>query len=60
VGRHREVQGANSARARGPAPYFHNGSAATLDDVIDFYESRFNLERTAQERSDLLAFLRVL
>jgi cytochrome c peroxidase len=42
------------------APYFHNGAAATLDDVIDFYATRFNLEFTARERSDLLAFLRAL
>jgi len=42
------------------APYFHNGSAATLEDVIDFYESRFNLGLSPQERSDLLAFLRAL
>ena len=32
------------------APYFHNGSAATLDEVIDFYESRFNIGLTARER----------
>jgi hypothetical protein len=42
------------------APYFHNGSAATLDDVINFYESRFHLVLTEQERSDLIAFLRAL
>jgi hypothetical protein len=42
------------------APYFHNGSAASLDDVIDFYESRFHLALTPQERSDLLAFLQAL
>ncbi len=42
------------------APYFHNGFAASLDEVIDFYESRFNLGLTAQERSDLIAFLRAL
>jgi hypothetical protein len=42
------------------APYFHNGSAATLDEVIDFYESRFDVGLTPQERSDLLAFLRAL
>jgi cytochrome c peroxidase len=29
-------------------PYFHNGSAATLEDVIDFYERRFQLGLTAQ------------
>ncbi|MGZ6141126.1 MAG: c-type cytochrome [Myxococcaceae bacterium] len=39
------------------APYFHNGSAATLEDVIRFYDERFALGFTARERSDLLAFL---
>lgn len=42
------------------APYFHNGFAATLDEVIDFYESRFNIGLTAEERADLLAFLQTL
>jgi hypothetical protein len=42
------------------APYFHNGFAATLDEVLDFYESRFNIGLTPQERADLLAFLRAL
>jgi len=41
------------------APYFHNGSAATLEEAIEFY-GRFNLGQTAQEKSDLLAFLRAL
>ncbi|HEY7293145.1 MAG TPA: hypothetical protein VH583_25135 [Vicinamibacterales bacterium] len=42
------------------APYFHNGSAASLDDVIDFYETRFNIGLTKRERSDLIAFLLAL
>jgi cytochrome c peroxidase len=42
------------------APYFHNGSAATLSDVLDFYDTRFNVGFTAQEKSDLIAFLRSL
>jgi cytochrome c peroxidase len=42
------------------APYFHNGAAATLDDVVAFYESRFHLALTSQERSDLVAFLQAL
>lgn len=42
------------------APYFHNGFAATLDDVVAFYTSRFSIAFTAQERSDLLMFLRSL
>lgn len=39
------------------APYFHNGSAATLLDVVHFYETRFGLVLTHQEESDLVAFL---
>jgi cytochrome c peroxidase len=42
------------------APYFHNGSAASLDAVLDFYESRFGLGLTVQQRADLLAFLNAL
>src|SRR5918912_843421 len=31
-------------RALAPrAPYFHNGSAATLDDVVTVYDTRFNI-----------------
>jgi len=42
------------------APYFHNGSAATLDDAIEFYDTRFGIGFTAQEKADLAAFLRAL
>src|SRR6266852_1234049 len=42
------------------APYFHNGSAQTLLDAVQFYESRFGLVLTPQEESDLVAFLSVL
>jgi cytochrome c peroxidase len=42
------------------APYFHNGSAATLSDVVDFYDTRFDIGFTAQEKSDLIAFLQSL
>lgn len=41
-------------------PYFHNGSALTLDDVVAFYDRRFNLGLTLQEKADLVAFLRAL
>jgi hypothetical protein len=41
-------------------PYFHNGFATTLADVVEFYNRRFNIGLTAQEKSDLLAFLRAL
>ena len=39
------------------APYFHNGSARTLLDVVRFYEKRFDLELSHREESDLVAFL---
>ena len=39
------------------APFFHNGSAQTLLDVVRFYETRFGLVLTPQEESDLVAFL---
>jgi len=42
------------------APYFHNGSAATLGDVVLFYDQRFNLGLTEQERADLVNFLQTL
>jgi hypothetical protein len=41
-------------------PYFHNGSAADLDAVVDFYDARFTLHLTPQEHADLVAFLRTL
>ena len=44
----------------GRAPYFHNGSAADLGAVIDFYDQRFGIGLTAQEHSDLVAFLKTL
>ncbi len=42
------------------APYFHNGSANSLGDVITFYDKRFNVGFTAQEKADLIAFLKTL
>ena len=42
------------------APYFHNGSAANLDQVIDFYDTRFHIGFTRSEKADLIAFLRTL
>ena len=41
-------------------PYFHNGSAMTLDDVVDFYDTRFAMGLDAQEKQDLVAFLKAL
>jgi cytochrome c peroxidase len=42
------------------APYFHNGSAATLLDVVNFYDQRFTIGFTDQEKEDLVNFLNTL
>lgn len=42
------------------APYFHNGSAETLMDVLNFYEAKFGIGFTPQEKADLVAFLGAL
>jgi hypothetical protein len=42
------------------APYFHNGVAATLRDVVEFYNTRFDIGLSAQDKADLVAFLRSL
>jgi cytochrome c peroxidase len=44
----------------GRAPFFHNGSAATLLDAVNFYNTRFNLNLSEQDRDDLVAFLKTL
>jgi hypothetical protein len=41
-------------------PYFHNGMAASLTDVVNFYDTRFNIGFSTQERRDLVAFLNAL
>jgi cytochrome c peroxidase len=42
------------------APYFHNGVAADLAAVVEFYNDRFAIKLTRQEKADLVAFLRTL
>jgi cytochrome c peroxidase len=42
------------------APYFHNGFAKDLWSVVDFYNTRFSIGLSKQEKSDLVAFLRSL
>ena len=44
----------------GRAPYFHNGSAPTLMDVVNFYDMRFNLHLSDKNKRDLTAFLGAL
>jgi cytochrome c peroxidase len=45
---------------RSPLSYFHNSFAADLDAAVDFYDTRFNIKFSRQEKSDLVAFLRSL
>jgi hypothetical protein len=42
------------------APYFSNGSAASLRELVDFYDRRFNIGFSEQEKEDLVNFLSVL
>jgi cytochrome c peroxidase len=42
------------------APYFHNGSATTLMDAVNFYDTRFSIGFTDQEKEDLVNFLKTL
>lgn len=39
------------------APYFHNGIAPMIEDVIRHYELHLGFVYTDQERADLVAFL---
>ena len=39
------------------APYFHGGNAATLVDLVNFYNTRFNIGLSAQDKNDLVNFL---
>jgi len=42
------------------APYFHNGSADTLLDAVNFYDQRFGIGFTEQQKTDLVNFLNAL
>ena len=42
------------------APYFHNGSAKDLREAVDFYDTRFGMGLSVDEKNDLVAFLRTL
>jgi cytochrome c peroxidase len=42
------------------APYFHNGSAATLSDAVNFYDQRFGIGFSERQKQDLINFLNTL
>lgn len=63
TGRWRDIGKFKGPILRGLAarpPYFHNGMAATIEDVIDFYDNRFGIGFTPEEKADLAAFLLAL
>jgi cytochrome c peroxidase len=41
-------------------PYFHNGVAPTLEAVVELYNSRKALHLTAEQKSDLVQYLKTL
>jgi cytochrome c peroxidase len=41
-------------------PYFHDGSAATLDSVVTHYDRTLGLKLSPQQRADLVAYLGTL
>jgi mono/diheme cytochrome c family protein len=41
-------------------PYFHDGSAATLEDVVAHYQQYLKLSLTTQQRQDLIEYLKSL
>ena len=56
------------SRTKGPilrglasrAPYFHNGAAQNLSELLEFYNQRFQMNLTTKEKDELTAFLNSL
>jgi cytochrome c peroxidase len=42
------------------APYFHNGAAANLEELVNFYNQRFQMNFTDKQKKELIAFLNSL
>ena len=42
------------------APYFHDGSAPDLPAVVEHYDQRFGLNLTAEQKADLVEYLKSL
>ena len=59
---------ADLAKMKGPtlralsarAPYFHNGAADSIDEVISFYDRRFHIGFTSRRSPTCKAFLQTL
>lgn len=48
----------NPPQLRGP--YFHDGSAATLEQVVEHYVTVFHLSLSEQQKADLVTYLKTL
>jgi len=55
---HLKVPGLRGLAAR--APYFHNGSATTLAQLVNFYNARFQMGLNPGQKTDLVNFLNAL
>ncbi len=53
-----KIPGMRGLAAR--APYFHSGTAPTLLDVVNFYDQRFSMLLSEDEKADLVAFMSTL
>jgi cytochrome c peroxidase len=53
-----KVPGMRGLAAR--PPYFHNGTASGLLDVVNFYNQRFNMLLNDGQKADLVAFMSTL
>jgi cytochrome c peroxidase len=42
------------------APYFHNGAAQNLTELVNFYHQRFQMNLSDKEKQQLIAFLNSL
>ncbi len=42
------------------APFFHGGNAATLRVLVEFYNTRFTMGLSEQDKQDLVNFLGTL
>jgi hypothetical protein len=42
------------------SPYFHNGQIDSIEELVDFYNTRFNIGLSDTEKADLVAFVKVL
>jgi hypothetical protein len=50
-----KVPGLRGLAAR--SPYFHDGSSATIADVVDYFDTRFQIGLASGDKDDLTAFL---